>query len=197
MSSRFILWNEIICNLFVYAGQVPLSRVHFDPKQESDCLENFKIICSTFRKLDIDKVIDNIGGLRRIIQWLLSRVLMSTAWWSWSSKTTCFSSTGSRSSLTRRPRSREGYQESENVYLIQNLNSAVITQFYIVMNNIFPTSSESKVIMIHWKLDTERLWVREAHGVLSGVLVAGLTISGGEHINRILINLSWGGLLGG
>ena len=64
MSSRF----EIICNLFVYAGQVPLSRVHFDPKQESDCLENFKIICSTFRKLDIDKVIDNIGGLRRIIQ---------------------------------------------------------------------------------------------------------------------------------
>ena len=57
MPSRF----EIICILFVYAGQVPLSRVHFDPKQESDCLENFKIICSTFRKLDIDKVIDNIG----------------------------------------------------------------------------------------------------------------------------------------
>ena len=149
MPSRLILWNEIICNLFVYAGQVPLSRVHFDPKQESDCLENFKIICSTFRKLDIDKVIDNIiGGLRRIIQWLLSRVLMSTGWWSWSSKTTCFSSTGSRSSLTRRPRSREGYQESENVYLIQNLNSAVITQFYIVIVNIFPTPSESKVIMI-------------------------------------------------
>ena len=122
---------------------------------------------------------------------------MSTAWWSWSSKTTCFSSTGSRSSLTRRPRSREGYQESENFYLIQNLNSVVITQFYIVMINIFPTPSESKVIMIHWKLDTERLWVREAHGVLSGVLVGGLTISGGEHINRILINLSWRGLLGG
>ena len=62
MPSRF----EIICILFVYAGQVPLSRVHFDPKQESDCLENFKIICSTFRKLDIDKVIENIRGLLNV-----------------------------------------------------------------------------------------------------------------------------------
>ena len=41
--------------------------MHFDPKQESDCLDNFKIICSTFRKLDIGKVIENIRGLRRII----------------------------------------------------------------------------------------------------------------------------------
>ena len=145
MPSRLILWNEIICNLFVYAGQVPLSRVHFDPKQESDCLENFKIICSTFRKLDVDKVIDNMLA---IYAGLLSRVWMSTGWWSWSSKTTCFSSIGSRSSLTRRPRSKEGYRESENVYLIQNLDSAVITQLYIVMINIFPTPSESKVFMI-------------------------------------------------
>ena len=145
MPSRLILWNEIICNLFVYAGQVPLSRVHFDPKQESDCLENFKIICSTFRKLDVDKVIDNMLA---IYAGLLSRVWMSTGWWSWSSKTTCFSSTGSRISLTRRPRSKEGYRESENVYLIQNLDSAVITQLYIVMINIFPTPSESKVFMI-------------------------------------------------
>ena len=148
MPSRLILWNEIICNLFVYAGQVPLSRVHFDPKQESDCLENFKIICSTFRKLDVDKVIDNMLA---VYAGLLSRVWMSTGWWSWSSKTTCFSSTGSRISLTRRPRSKEGYRESENVYLIQNLDSAVITQLYrvyIVMSNIFPTPSESKVFMI-------------------------------------------------
>ena len=145
MPSRLILWNEIICNLFVYAGQVPLSRVHFDPKQESDCLENFKIICSTFRKLDVDKVIDNMLA---VYAGSLSRVWMSTGWWSWSSKTTCFSSTGSRISLTRRPRSKEGYRESENVYLIQNLDSAVITQLYIVMINIFPTPSESKVFMI-------------------------------------------------
>ena len=48
------------------AGQVPLSRVHFDPKQESDCLDNFKIVCSTFRKLDIDRVIENIRGLLNV-----------------------------------------------------------------------------------------------------------------------------------
>ena len=70
ISSRF----EIICILFVYAGQVPLSRVHFDPKQESDCLENFKIICSTFRKLDIDKVFDNMFWRFMYSMFIIQRV---------------------------------------------------------------------------------------------------------------------------
>jgi len=42
----------------LFPGQIPISRVKFDPKQESDCLDNFKIICSTFTKLDIDKSVD-------------------------------------------------------------------------------------------------------------------------------------------
>jgi len=42
----------------LFPGQVPISRVKFDPKQESDCLDNFKIICSTFTKLSIDKSVD-------------------------------------------------------------------------------------------------------------------------------------------
>jgi len=42
----------------LFPGQVPISRVKFDPKQESDCLDNFKIICSTFTKLKIEKRVD-------------------------------------------------------------------------------------------------------------------------------------------
>ena len=57
----YLMYLKCICGFLTLfkldSGQVAISRVKFDPKQESDCLDNFKIICSIFTKLNIDKVI--------------------------------------------------------------------------------------------------------------------------------------------
>ena len=88
-------------------GQVPISRVKFDPKQESDCLDNFKMICSTFNKLNVDKVMPRCKIIL-VARNLFLRVWMLIVWSASNSKTTSSSCTGSRSSLTKNP--REGGQ---------------------------------------------------------------------------------------